>query len=297
MADDAGDPRRARRLLGLGAVLGIGLAGAGLVRGAGGPGGALAAGDVARVNGAPVRAETLERILAGLGAEKRTPLSDADRARVLDRLIEEELLVQRAQETGLVQSEPGIRKALVGALVDSVVADAESAEPEGDELRRFFEEHRGYFGAGARLRIERLEFRARAGGGAGPRERALEALSALAAGEPAAAVGARLADEPALPLPDQLLPPASLREYVGPELLDALLAVGDGRWTGPFESEGGAALARVVERRAAEAPAFEVVLPQVAAEWRRRAADRALREYLDSLRAEADVRLAPDAPQ
>jgi len=84
MADDAGDPRRARRLLGLGAVLGIGLAGAGLVRGAGGPGGALAAGDVARVNGAPVRAETLERILAGLGAEKRTPLSDADRATLFE---------------------------------------------------------------------------------------------------------------------------------------------------------------------------------------------------------------------
>jgi len=295
MADDAGDPRRARRLLGLGAVLGIALAGAGLVRGAGGPGGGLAAGDVARVNGAPVRAETLERILAGLADEKRTPLSDADRARVLDRLIEEELLVQRAQETGLVQSEPGIRKALVGALVDSVVADAESAEPEGDELRGFFEERRGYFGAGARLRIERLEFRARAG--AGPRERALEALSALAAGEPAAAVAARLADEPALPLPDQLLPPASLREYVGPEMLDVLLAVDDERWTGPFESEGGAALARVVERRAAEAPAFEVARAQVAAEWRRRAADRALREYLDSLRAEADVRLAPDAPR
>lgn len=297
MADEAGDSRRARRLLGLGAVLGIGLAGAGLVRGAGAPGGGLAPGDVARVNGAPVRAETLERILAGLSAEKRMPLSDADRARVLDRLIEEELLVQRAQEVGLVESEPGIRKALVGALVDSVVAEAESAEPEDDELRRFFEEHRGYFGAGVRLRIERLEFRARAGAAPGTRERALDALSALAAGEPTAGVGGRLADPPALPLPDQLLPPATLREYVGPEVLDALLAVDTGRWTGPFESEGGAALVRVVERQAAEAPTFELVEAQVAAEWRRRAADRALREYLDALRREADVRLAPDAPR
>jgi parvulin-like peptidyl-prolyl isomerase len=110
-------------------------------------------------------------------------------------------------------------------------------------------------------------------------------------------VRARLADEPVLQVPDLLLPPSSLREYVGPEPLDALLRAEDGRWTGPFAAGGGAQLLRVVERRAAEAPAFEAVAPQVAAEWRRRAADRALREYLEGLRAEADVELAPGAPR
>jgi hypothetical protein len=296
MDGDAGAPRRARGLLALGALAGIALAGAGLVRG-GGAGGSLAPGEVARVNGVPLPAETLERLLAGLAADKRTPLSDADRARVLERLIEEELLLQRAQELGLAESDPGIRKALVTAVVDSVVAEAESEEPDEAELRRFFEERRAYFGAGSRLRVERLEFRAGAAAAAGPRERALAALAALEAGEAAAAVGARLADEPLLPLPDVALPPASLREYVGPEVVDALLAAPEGRWAGPFEGDGGAVLARVVERRAAEAPAFEPLAAQVAAEWRRRAADRALRAYLDALRREADVVLAPDAPR
>jgi hypothetical protein len=296
MADDAGAPRRARWLLALGTALGIAMAGGGLVQSARLPGRALAAGDVARVNDVPIRAESLERLVAGLAADKRSPVTEADRARVLDRLIEEELLVQRAQEVGLVESEPGVRKALVSALLDSVVADAESGEPDEGELRRFFEERRGYFGAGARLRVERLEFRSRAGGPT-PRERALAALDALAAGEAVAAVQARLADEPALPIPDLMLPTTTLREYVGPETLDALLSAEAGRWEGPFESAGAAELVRVVERRAAEAPAYEAVAPQVLAEWRRRAADRALREYLDLLRGEADVVLAPDAPR
>ena len=295
--ENDGAARRARWLLVLGTLAGVALAGAGLVRAPGAPGAGTA--EVARVNGVPVRSETFERVLGALAADKRTPLSDADRARVLERLIEEELLVQRAQELGLAESEPGIRKALVSALVDSVVAEAESEEPDEAELRRFFEERRAYFAAGARLRIERLEFRPRADGASAPapRERARAALAALEGGEATDAVRARLADEPALPVPDVLLPPASLREYVGPELLDAILDAPEGRWTGPFDSDGTSALARVLERRAAEAPAFEALAPQVAAEWRRRAADRALREYLDALRRDAEVVLAPDAPR
>lgn len=297
MADDADAPRRARRLLLLGVALGFALTGAGFVRDARIPGRGSAPGEVARVNGVPVLAETLERVLAGLAADKRTPLDAADRARVLDRLVEEELLVQRALDVGLAASEPGVRKALVAALVDSVVAEAESDEPGEAELRRFFEERRGYFGAGTRLHVERLEFRAREGAGGGVRARAEAARAALEAGEAVAGVRARLADEPVLPLPGVPLPPSSLREYLGREPLDALLAARPGEWTGPFETEGSAALLRVVERTGAEAPEFEAVSSLVAEEWHRSASDRALREYLDWLRAEADVVLAPGAPR
>jgi len=295
MTDDARAPR-ARRLLVAGAGLGIALAAVGLVRGARLPGAGLAPGEVARVNGVPVRAETLEQLAAGLALDRGAAPRDADRARVLERLIEEELLVQRALEVGLAESDPGVRKALVTALVDAVVAEAESEDPDEAALRRFFEERRGYFGAGARLRVERLEFRARDGASPPPAERAAEALRLLASGAPLAAVREH-ADPPALPLPDLLLPPASLREFVGPEALDAALAAEPGRWIGPFPHGAGAQLVRVVERREAEAPGFDAVRPRVVAEWRRRAADRALREYLDWLRGEADVVVAPDAPE
>jgi hypothetical protein len=294
MAEGGDAARRARWLLLGGAAAGIGLAAAGLVRGAGSP--SLAAGEVARVNGTPIRAEQLERLVGAVAADKRGPVTEADRARVLARLVEEELLVQRGVEIGLVASEPAVRKALVAAVIDSIVAEAESDEPGEAELRRFYEERRSYFGAGERLRVERLVFRAGARP-APPRARAEEARSALAAGEPVAAVRERLADPPALPLPDAPLPPHTLRGYLGPGAVDAATAEPPGAWSAPVETAEGVELVRVAERRAAEAPPFEEVAEQVAAEWRREQGDRSLREYLDWLRGEAELVLAPEAPR
>jgi len=274
----------------------VALAAIGLVRGGTLPAGALASGEVARVNGVPIRADELERLVGALAADKRTPLDDSDRARVLARLVEEELLVQRAVEIGLVDSEPGVRKALVQAVVDSVVAEAESDEPDAAVLRRFYEENRSYFGAGERLRVERLVFRADSRATA-PGERAAEARRALGAGEPLAAVAQRLADEPLIALPDALLPPAKLREYLGPDRVEELLAAPEGVWSEPEESAEGVELVRVAERRDAAAEPYQEVAPRVAAEWRRRQGDLALREYLDLLRAQADILLAPGAPR
>src|SRR5512134_1414340 len=257
---------RARALLVAGAALGIALAALGLVRGGTLPGSALESGEVARVNGVAIRSDELERLLGALEADKRSPIGEADRARVLARLVDEELLVQRAVEIGLLDSEPGVRKALVQALVDSVVAEAESEEPDPADLRRFYEESRDYFGAGERIRVERLVFRAGSRPG-DPVERARQARQALADGQPLEAVAAALADEPLVPLPASALPAAKLREYLGDDLAQQTLAAPDGVWSEPRESAEGVQLLRVAERQRAESAPFEAVAQQVAAEW------------------------------
>jgi hypothetical protein len=248
---------------------------------------------VARVNGTPIRAEDLVRLVAALEGDKRSPLTDADRTHLLDRLVEEELLVQRAVEIGLVDSEPGVRKALVQALVDAVVAEAESEEPDEDTLRRFYAERPEYFVGSERLRVERLVFRPREPGAA-PRERAEEARTALAAGEPLAAVRERLGDTPILPLPAASLPAAKLREYLGHEAVARLLAAPAGAWTEPLESAEGVQILRLAERSASAPPPYEAVAREVSAEWHRQQGDRALREFLDFLRSAADVVVKSD---
>ena len=89
MGEDAQGPgqARARWLLGLGAAAGLALAASSLLSapGAGGP--PLPEGSVARVNGTLIRSEDLQRLLAALASDRRTPLTDEDRRRVLDRLI------------------------------------------------------------------------------------------------------------------------------------------------------------------------------------------------------------------
>jgi hypothetical protein len=70
---------------------------------------------VAMVNGEAVREESLMRALTMLATDRRATAEPIARREVLARLIEEELLVQRALDLGLVRSDASVRRALVRA--------------------------------------------------------------------------------------------------------------------------------------------------------------------------------------
>ena len=72
--------------------------------------GPLPPGAVARVGPALISRQAYDSAIQGLAADKRNPLTPADKAMALSRLIDEELLVQRGQELGLVTSEGSDRK-------------------------------------------------------------------------------------------------------------------------------------------------------------------------------------------
>ena len=103
-------------------------------------------------------------------------------------------------------------------------------------------------------------------------------------------------DEEISPIPDTLLPPAKLREYVGPTVVAAVLELEEGDFSEPVETSVGFHVVQLVEREPERIPDFESIASQVAAEWRRRAGDAALRAYLTELRNEADVSVIDDLP-
>ena len=59
----------------------------------------------ARVGGAEISKEKYLLQLDGLNLDKRAPLNKEDKAFVLERMIEEELLIQRAKDLGLFTKE------------------------------------------------------------------------------------------------------------------------------------------------------------------------------------------------
>ena len=95
------------------------------------------------------------------------------------------------------------------------------------------------------------------------------------------------------PLPDVLLPPAKLLDYLGPTALRTALALEPGAVSDPVRSATGYHVLQVVEREAEWVPPREEIGDEVVAEYRRRRGERALRAYLDGLRARADVEIAP----
>jgi len=288
--------RSAERWLALGALVGLAAAAAGLAmrtpRAAG-----LPAGAVATVNGTAVRSVEYERAVGALASDRRTPLDDEDRRFVLDRLVDEELLVQRALELGLVRSDRRVRSDLVGALIDSVVADASQHEPDAAELRAFYDANRDWFAQPGRLRLRQIAV-------AGPPNRddalalarASEVAERLRRGEAWDAVESALADPPVAPVPDDLLPPTKLGQYLGTSAVEAAAALAPGAISDPLRVAGGWSVLQLTQREPSSTPPLEEIEDQVRAELRRRAGDTALRRYVEELRQHAEIRVAGALP-
>lgn len=254
-----------RALLVAGLLAGIAAAAVGLA--AGKRPGAPPAQAVAEVNGRPILRDAWLRAVAAVGSERRTPLSAADRQSILDRLIDEELLVQHGLALGLAERNPRLRSALVSEVMLAATLAAESAEADEDALRRFYAVNRAFFTPAAQLRVAawRLD-----------RD------------------GRRQTFQPAVP--DAPLPPATLRHYLGSELTALALTLEPGAESAPVDGGGGRVVLALRERRAGQAPPFEQVREQVKAEFRRRADEDAVRALLDELRRGARIAVQAELP-
>ena len=281
-------------LLAIGAGAGVALAATGLVASSVTRGRALPSGAVARVNGTLLRADDYARSLDALERDRRAGREPADRRLVLDRLIDEELLVQRGLELGLARQDARVRRDLTAAVIDAVVTEHEDGTPPDAELEAFYRRERDFFARPGRLRVRQLWCRADTAADAPSAEaRARAAAASLRAGEDFAGVRARLGDAEIAPLPDALLSPAKLLDHLGPTALRAALELEAGAVSDPVRSATGYHVLQVIEREAEWVPPREEVADEVVAEYRRRRGERALRAYLDGLRARAAVEIAP----
>lgn len=252
---------------------------------------------VAEVNGVPIRLSDYLRTLGALASDRRSELTEEDRRHVLDRLVDEELLVQYGVDLGLIRSDRRVRGDLVSAVVAAQVASVDDFEPTDEEVAAYYAEHGDFFASPGRLRLAILWFR-------GEPERSLDeavarathAAAALRAGEDVAGVRQRWGDEPVAPLPDDYLPPAKVREYVGPAVTAAALALDPGQVGGPIRSGSGAYVVQVIDREERWTPPLAEIESQVRAEMKRRAGDDALRATLARLRSEGDVLVTERLP-
>ena len=223
------DPdRMARGLLAIGAGLGIALAAVGIVGSRDTPA-AAPAGAVAVVNGQPVSREIFARLVAAVAEERKSVTLDAEtRSRLLERMLDEELLLQRGVELELHRFEPTARRAIVAALIASVTADAEAVDPDSKRLRDFYTENTELFKRPGRISLDAAFVSTEARPDAEARRMAEEIARRLRVGDPFDEVHAALADSPVARLPSGPLSIETVRQYLGPTVAQGAnrLAVG-----------------------------------------------------------------------
>lgn len=223
--------------------------------------------------------------------DRRRPLDSEESDQILARLIDEELLFQRAMALGLAGVDRKLRADLVSAMIVAATAEAGAIEPTTDQLRDFFEEQRALFVGPAAVRVAQIFVAARPGeeGMARSRTRAGSAAERLRAGEEVAVVRGELGDPPAVEIPATLLPGNRLRDFVGPTAANAALGLAVGEVSEPVPGPDGYRILLLVDREDASGSTFEEKRADVLAEYRRQSGEVAMRQYLDTLRSATEI--------
>ena len=276
--------RRANSLLAVGAVVGIALAASGIFEPAGPE---LAVETIARVGQDRIGKREYLGYLELLARDKRNPLTGDDQRHVLDRMIDEKLLLARGLEIGLPQSSPQVRKVIVQQMMQSILAEVSARKVDEDELQQFYQDNIAYFAAPPRTRLRRLIFRARGENSA--QQLADQAWQALQQGQDFDAVGDRYASEDLLPLPGTPLPDHKLLQYLGPSLTASASQLQAGSFSRPIVAGQNRVILQVLYKQTMEPRPFAEVRDHVAVEYRRRRGEEAMAAYLEELRQQSDA--------
>lgn len=140
-------------LLGISALLGLGIAGYGLFTAKGTTVKVVPPEDVALVNQRPIlrsdfvtQAETLN----GVPFAQTTP---EQRQKTLNDMIREELFVQRGLELDFAASDPDVRQALVAAVERQVQADVTAQRPTDEQLMLVYERDKDKYSSEGRMTL------------------------------------------------------------------------------------------------------------------------------------------------
>jgi hypothetical protein len=292
--------KRSSALLMAGACVGVVIAAIGILRGS--PTRSLPPNAVAMVNDTYILRADYDRALAALTEaltknDGQAENIDALKQRTLDRLIDEELLIQRGIELGLPERDPQIRTQLSSRVLEMVaMAQDEDGPPDEKTLRAFYEKEPGRFRLSGRFRVDVIFFAVPAN--ATPdqetqgKRRATDAYTRLTKNEPFNDV--RTSGDPLLVIPpDAPLPIAKLQDYLGATATHAVVELKEGQTTEPIRGSDGYRILRLVERVDSETPTFETVRKDVENVYRKQQEDSRLRRFLERRRAASHVVLSP----
>jgi len=290
MSETQGGSANALRWLVVGAIAGAAIAAATLVRG-GAPNVATAADvpseAVAMVNGRAVTRDALARFTGAIARERgRLDLDPAEQRRILDRLIDEELLLQRGIALGLDRSEPSARRAIVSAVIDTLTT-AEMRDPDRSELETFYRDYGKALARAGAVQVEVAFVPVGAGAEDEAKQRAVEIARRAQAGESLAALGQSL--DP--PLPAGPTSFDALRDRFGNVVVQALARLAPGEISDPVRAVDGYWVTRLIAREPDVVPPLDDVVDAVQQAWVQHEHDALLTREIERLRKQADVRI------
>ena len=225
------------------------------------------------INQQPITWQQLNFAVQRLTGENADKLTSEQKNSVINLLIDEELLLQRAELLGIASSDPGIRKALARAVINQAVANVLAQPIRPEQLETFYRAHQTLFMQPLRMTLQAYRYTSMK-----------EAQLALAATAP---ITDRASVLPLSPMPLHML-----RRYLGSALTDSALLLRAGQTSAPIMRPEAVYLLHMIAVQAEQILPLSQVRLQAEAEYRRRDRDNALQQRLKELREGAQVTVA-----
>ena len=241
---------------------------------------------VANVGGVQISKEKYYSQLEGLARDKKNPITERDKNYVLERMIEEELLIIRAKELGLFENNQIVRGSIIQQMIKLIISENYLESVEEETLRKFYEQNIGFFSSASRLRLQQIYFSNLSGDS---KERSEEAFEYLKEGASYDEVS-KMADQSALTIPNSMMNLSKVREYIGPTLMNLARRLEPGEFSVPMEVAGGHKIIYLFDKELSEPEEFDSIQPKILKEYQRRRDDNSLREYLEDLKGWYEIK-------
>ena len=285
-------PTRALILCGIGAAIGLGVAGFGLFTAKGTVTNVVPPEDVALVNQRPILQTDYTAQLESQFAEPLSQATRAQKQQVLNDMIREELYVQRGLELDMPGTDPDTRTALVAAVEQQAAADAASGQASEAQLRDYYAAHKDKYSSDGRMTVHDLIFASRNAGDP-PMRAASNVVQALRSGQPLDAVMRKfgLSDTGKVSGEEFYF---AAQIHLGDPLFRVARGLATGQISDPVLAPDGPHILVMVNNRTPVPESYETARENVASDYKRDLTARLQADEERYLRAKAQILIRPD---
>jgi hypothetical protein len=243
--------------------------------------------DVALVNQQPISRIDFLALLQTLYGVDLSHATRAQRRKVLDDMIREELFVQRGKELDVASADPEVRSALVNAVELEIAENAITSQPTEAALRQFFEAHADRYVSEGVMRVRDLVFPAAALGELPKEPQALKRMldDALAIAHLGGRDSGKTKGEEFY---------FAVKIHLGDELFAAAKDLGDGELSRPIPLADGIHILDMEKNKRPVAFDFAAARAQVLSDYRNQAVEKLKLSGETFLRKRANVLIADD---
>ena len=238
---------------------------------------------IATVNDKIIPSDKYQTVINLIQNDKRDELTKADREMALDRIIEEELLVQYAYKNGFLEADDLLRKSIVRSVVDSIVEQALSVVPAEQDLLKFYETNRQTFAIDEKYRVVILSSKNQSD--------IDEGKVIWQSNYDLTLLRQTFKSIDRLDIPTGFISKIRLGTLIGPLLRDKVLSLQVGETSQTLKTIYGYSIVTLVDKKDRVIPEFKEISEIVLQEYKRQQREEILEELLKDLKRQSDIKI------